>query len=496
MKLFTKPDKSDAEAIACLENDEIVFQENNNRKYSPTHDILEDWALVKYVFSKFEENPKPKDLFSSLGNEPAIRRAFRLWIEDYLIDNSSKINELIKATISDKTIEKYWADELLVAVFKSENSNSFFTAFEKELLTDKATLFNRCLHIIKTCCKESDQKTNNSNLLLPIGSGWKDALFFIQKNITQLEQIKLSILNFLSDWYYRLLFQYKKIENAELEATKSIVLIYLKEVEEEKEFWQEENAKGKSSNLISILFDLASISKEEIKQLIARAFTNKENRESWRLNSFYENVIESCLSGIGNQRLIKELPELIIETAWKNWKYIPPKESDYPDEIRFLSRHSLRDEECWGIRDKHSFFPSGIYKTPFYNLLWVHPIVGLKFIIDFINYSVEFYVNATCEYKHKIYQIELEQNDGTKIKLYAAWELWAAYRGLSVTNYALESLLMSFEKFLLETARRKSEVSKENLKYIFDYVLKSTNNIAPLSVLTSVAMYPPGQPRL
>ena len=498
MKLFTKPDKSDAEAIACLENDEIVFQENNNRKYSPTHDILEDWALVKYVSSKFEDFPNPKDFFSNLGNEPAIRRAFRLWVEDYLIDNNGKINELIKVTIADQTIEKYWADELLVAIFKSENSNSFFTSFEKELLEDNSVFFNRCLHIIKTCCKESDQKTNDSNLLLPIGSGWKEALFFIQKNNAQLEPqlepIKLSILNFLTDWYYRLLFQYKKIENAELEAAKSIVLTYLKEVEEEKEFWQEENAKGKSSNLISILFDLASISKEEIKQLIARAFTKKENRESWRLNSFYENVIESCLSGIGNQRLIKELPELIIETAWKNWKYIPTKESDYPNEIRFISGHSLRDEECWGIiRDRHSFFPSGIYKTPFYNLLWIHPIVGLKFIIDFINYSVEFYVNATCEYKHKISQIEIEQHDGTKTKLYAAWELWAAYRGLSVTNYALESLLMSLEKFLLETAKRKTDVSREDLKFIFDYVLKNSNNVAPLAVLTSVAIAYPGE---
>ncbi|WGU67503.1 hypothetical protein QIU19_07870 [Capnocytophaga canimorsus] len=131
MKLFTKPDKSDAEAIACLENDEIVFQENNNRKYSPTHDILEDWALVKYVSSKFEDFPNPKDFFSNLGNEPAIRRAFRLWVEDYLIDNNGKINELIKVTIADQTIEKYWADELLVAIFKSENSNSFFISFEK-----------------------------------------------------------------------------------------------------------------------------------------------------------------------------------------------------------------------------------------------------------------------------------------------------------------------------------------------------------------------------
>ena len=491
MRLFTKPDKSDAEAIICLENDEIVFQENNNRKYSPTHDILEDWALVKYVSSKFEENPKPKDLFSSLGNEPAIRRAFRLWIEDYLIDNNDKINELIKATVYDQTIEKYWADELLVAVFKSEISNSFFTAFNKELLADNAVFFNRCLHIIKTCCKESDQKSNSSNLLLPIGSGWKEAMFFIKKNIAQLEAIKLSILNFLADWYYRLLFQYNKIENAELEAAKSIILTYLEEIEEEKEFWQEENAKNKSSNLIAILFDLASISKEEIKQLITRAFANKENRDSWKLNSFYESVIESCLSGIGKQRLIKELPELIVKTAWKNWQYVPPKETNSPSKFRFLARQSLRDEECWGIRNKHSFFPSGIYKTPFYNLLWAHPMIGMKFIIDFINYSVEFYVTATCEYKHKISQIEIELNDGTLIKQWAARELWAAYRGLSVTNYALESLLMSFEKFLLDIANRKNEVSKENLKFVFDYVLKNSNNVAPLAVLTSVAMaYP------
>ncbi len=492
MKLFTKPDKSDAEAIVCLENDEIVFQENNNRKYAPTHDILEDWALVKYVSSILEDFPKPKDLFGNLGNEPAIRRAFRLWVEDYLIDNSSKINELIKATISDQTIEKYWADELLVAVFKSENSNSFFTDFEKELLADNAVFFNRCLHIIKTCCKESDQKSNSSYFLLPIGSGWKEALFFIQKHINQLETIKLSILNFLADWYYRLLVQYNKIGNEELEAAKSIVLTYLKDIEEENEFWQEENAKNKSSNLITILFDLASISKEEIKELIARAFAYKESRDYWKLNSFYENIIESCLSGIGNQRLIKELPELIVETAWKNWKHVPPKETDFPnDRFGIIARHSLRNEECWGIRDKHSFFPSGIYKTPLYNLLWTHPIVGLKFFVDFINYSVEFYVNASCEYKHKISQIEIELNDGTVLKLFAAWELWAAYRGSSVTNYALESLLMSFEKFLIETAKRKSDVSKENIKYMFDYVLKNSNNVAPLAVLTSVAIaYP------
>lgn len=489
MKLFTTPDKSDAEAIVCLENDEIIFQENNNRKYAPTHDILEDWALVKYVSATFEDFSEPKELFIHLGNEPAIRRAFRLWVEDYLIDNNSIINELIQKTISESTIEKYWADELLIAIFKSAKSNSFFLNFKKELLENNAVFFNRCLHIIKTCCKESDEKSNTT-FLLPFGSGWKEAIFFIQKHIIQLEGIKLSILNFLSDWYYRLLFQFNKIEDLELESAKSIVLIYIKEIEEEKEFWQEENAREKSSILISILFDLATISKEEIKQLLYRAYENKKNRDSWKLNTFYENVIESCLSGMGNQRLIKEVPELIVETAWKNWKYIPPKKEDFPNGLGFLASR-LRDEECWGIRDKHSFSPSGIFKTPFYNLLWAHPIIGLKFIIDFVNYSVDFYVNATCDYKHEISQIEIELNDGTVVEQYAAWELWAAYRGLSVTNYALESLLMSLEKFLLETAKRKTDISKKNIKFMFNYILEHSNNVAPLSVLTSVAIaYP------
>ncbi|MCL2722705.1 MAG: hypothetical protein FWD47_15355, partial [Treponema sp.] len=400
-------------------------------------------------------------------------------------------NELIKAAISDQTIDKYWADELLIAVFKSESSSSFFTAFETEFLDNDATFFNRCLHIIKTCCKESYHEDNDNNLLLPVGSGWKEALFFIQKHIIQLDIIKLSIINFLTDWYWLLLFQYNAIGKEELKAVKIIVLHYIKEIEDKQKFWQKESTRSKSNELIEILLDLVEISKEDIKQLVARAFINRENRESWELNSFYKNVINECLSGTGHLRLIKELPELIIEIAWKNWKYTPPQKTDFTGENRLLAVQSLHDEEWWGIKDKFSFSPSGIYKTPFYNLLRFHPNIGLKFIIEFINYSIEFYVKANCEYKHEIYQIEIELNDETKTKIWAARELWMIYRGFSVTNYALESLLMSLEKFLLETAIEKTDVSKKILKLMFDYVLKNSNNIAPLSVLTSVTIaYP------
>ncbi|MGH5146326.1 hypothetical protein ACRFGN_26370, partial [Klebsiella pneumoniae] len=65
----------------------------------------------------------------------------------------------------------------------------------------------------------------------------------------------------------------------------------------------------------------------------------------------------------------------------------------------------------------------------------------MKFVTEIINYSIDFYVKADSDYKYQFTKIEIELNDGTKVKQWAAWELWAAYRGSSVTHYAIESLL-------------------------------------------------------
>jgi len=101
MSLFVEPDDAvDPEAIEALEKDEVIFSDKEKHELSPSHDIFEDWALIKYVAAKYKEHLGPKDLFNNLGNEPAIRRAFRLWVEDYLVDDSEKIIELIR--LADK----------------------------------------------------------------------------------------------------------------------------------------------------------------------------------------------------------------------------------------------------------------------------------------------------------------------------------------------------------------------------------------------------------
>ncbi len=494
MKLFTRAENGDEEAIDLLENDEIIFQEKDNRRYSPTHDILEDWALVKYISSKYEEFINPKEVFENLGNEPAIRRAFRLWIEDYLIDDSNKINKLISATISDSSIEGYWADEILIAVFKSDNCGSFFSAFEKDLIDAKTNLhlLNRCIHLIRTACKESYLNRSNHPILLPIGSGWGEMMQFLRKHIIEMKLLTRSICNFLSDWNNRIMFHRSKTNNEEMLAAKEIILYYIRQIESGDEYWDQKFINDKPKELVSILYQLAPICKSEIAELIERAIANKEDRNSWKLNPFYKNVIDTFLSGLGNIILFKELPELIVQTAWREWQLRPIPEFEKGSRAHMLGSNMIRGDKCWGIEDNLSFFPPGIYKTPVYNLLLTDPLIGLEFIISFINYSVEFYYKSNCEYKHELSVIEIELNDGSIIKQFGCWELWAAYRDfMSVTHYAIESILMSLEKYLLDTASLEDDLSKSQLKYMFDYILHKSNNVSTTSVLLSVAMaYP------
>jgi len=489
MKLFTQPINVDAEAVTALVKDEILVQENFNRRYAPAHDILEDWALVKYISSIYDDVSEIELFFNKIGKEPAIRRAFRLWIEELLIDENEKVTQLIQKILNSNSIEQYWADEILTAVFRSNISKSFFSSFENELLKDDSKLFIRCLQIIKTCCKENSE---DCKLLLPTGSGWGEALFFIENHIDKLSPHRLDIVLFFFEWRLKLIFQYNSVEYDELLASKSIVLYYIKEAESGLNFWQESYNDNKIERLAAILFDLAEVAEDDIRLLVESSFKDT-NGKSWELKSFYRSIRKQCLKGIGNYKLIKQLPDLLIESAWKEWRLRPIPQPSRSSILSMIADDSLSRDKVWGIEDRHEFFPSGIFKTPIYNLFYFHPHKALTFFIDFLNYSVDFYVHAKYQYKQPIEKIEFELEDKMKRELWSSQELWSTYRGITVTNYLLESLLMSFEKFLLDTADVKTDASRAKLKSIFDYVYKYSNNIAPLSVMTSVAIAYPNE---
>ncbi len=491
MVLFAKPVNGDAEAIDQLENDDIIFQEDTKRKYAPSHDILEDWALTRFVSSSFDDHTDFNSFFKTIGNEPAIRRAFRLWVEDQLTEGMDKMVPLIKACLSDSTIEGYWSDELLVAVFKSDNCAPFFSIFETTLLENKAVLLNRCMHIIKTTCREANYEVSEQPVLMPVGSGWEQMLLFIQKHIAVLNHLRAAIMKFLYDWDYRLIFLYPR-DKPELEAAKEIILFYINQAEKKSQFWDNHNNADNKKLLVTMLFNLAMISKDEITDLVHRSLSKIERHSSFHSDKIYDLVLKKLCYGPAKHQMAYVLPDLILEALIKQWKYVPPKPRNDEENIMFKSfRSSISKEHCWGINSTFGFNPSGIYKTPVYTISMFHPFKAINFITAFINYSVDHYVKADCDYKHEVTEIEITMPDGTKVKQWAGWELWVAYRGISVTDYLLESLLMTLEKILLDMAADGSSANKDALKFSFDYILRNSNSVMTTGVLASVTMaYP------
>ena len=98
---------------------------------------------------------------------------------------------------------------------------------------------------------------------------------FIRNHVEQLVEIRLSIISFMVDWYNKLLLKYDHVGMEEQNVAKSIVLYCIGEIE--KGSFVLDNNDFYENSLISILFDLAPISKEEIRLFISGKLLSSPN---------------------------------------------------------------------------------------------------------------------------------------------------------------------------------------------------------------------------
>ncbi|MFD2433803.1 hypothetical protein ACFSO9_09800 [Mesonia maritima] len=354
-------------------------------------------------------------------------------------------------------------------------------------MENNCVFLNRCILLIRTTCREySFNKENSKDILFPVGSCWEEMLCFLSSNISEIESIRKSISNFLLDWEYKFIFQFKLCSIKEIEAANILVFHYVNEMYDGSDHWgySSKNDYQKKA-FVYMLFGFAPFCKEDLKIFLEQCSLNidkYENREG-----FSRLVIEKALGGVRNNSLIKELPDTLVQIANKHWKYIPPKnppKNDGPFGFSFPKRKER--EDAWGItKTRFDFFPSGIYKTFVYNLLKHHPNKAVVFICDFTNYITSSYKDSEFSIKDELKEIKIILNNGNENIIYGNEHLWNAYRGTTVTHYLLESILISLEKYLLEVARVEV-IENKLLKSITTYFLENSNSVAIISVLTSV----------
>ncbi|CCH02006.1 hypothetical protein FAES_4005 [Fibrella aestuarina BUZ 2] len=500
MTLYAEPDQADVIAIDELVHDNVLTKEKSERKYAPSHDILEDWALIKHIRQLRDDSSEPVAFFQNVGNKPAFRRAFRLWVEDSLLSRAEIIFHLIRETRTQTSIEPYWADEILVALLRSDQSHLFFKEFEKELLENKAQLFQRTIHLLRTACREN-QRVMGFATLSPVGSGWTSVLDFIQHHLNQLNSLRILITGLLSDWSYCLYGDHNHVPINAVEYAKVILFNYFNEIETNTEkVWHEAPLKDKIKGLIIIAFRLTGYAQTEIKALLERTISQAVDYYYYHDRSFYGYVCKMALSGVYCRPLTALLPEQVIAIAKAVWIKQPrPTRNSRPSDSDFFGQFFVEDEdddylnrnEKFGFRNDIHDSPSGIYKTPIYNLLQDNTYSGFYFVLELINNATNRFVTSTNSSKSDLKEVELKLLDGQLVKQWGSSVLWQAYRGTVVSSDILESLLMSLEAYLLKIAELKTADSRKRIKIYFDLLIRNSNSAAISSVLVSIAIaYP------
>lgn len=482
LSILTNVDDFNLDAVNQLKTEGVLFEENS--LYAPSHDIFEDWGLIKY-FEKYKiENPIIIDFYKNLGNEPAIRRGYRLWIESSIEESVSWIYNFISETINNQSIDNHWKDEILTAIIKSSFCEKYFNENNEHLLKDNCALLKRFIHLVKISGKDSNQVPNNK--------GWDVLIKFIYEKLDKLEYNYDLILRLLFDW--EMVLYAVKTENVFTpKYVGEIIYKILNDYNQNSTLLNVGVQDSLIKNSIKLFYQLAEYIPDEIKITLDDILLKEINPEDYKKRDLRGVKIKYALSHFHSGTLPKYFPDELIELANNTWKYKEKKSKS-----RFGFEHSETGiEHHFGITNKHdfSYFPQSSYQTFTYKLLKSNPWKALDFIIDFTNYVSDKYIKSEFlkddgfgRKGDEIIDIELIYNE-VIYEIKGSDYLWSVNRGGQTTVPSLlQSVVIALEKYLYELGLIESDRVDEIIQTFFDKIYTKSNSVILLSVLSSIAM--------
>lgn len=480
----------DSEAVLKLEEDDLVRRENSKSLVSPAHDVLEDWALEQYLEDVYQQSSHNVLKFlAAVGEEPAINRAFRLWLYQKL-RLGEDVKALILNVLTNPNLQRYWQDETMSAVLLSGDPYGFPTELGDRLFDNEAELLKRFCFVLRISCKTPNQDlmrqlgADNPGAYLflqPYGSGWSAIIRFLFENKERLPNgLTAHITAILEEWSSSIHIEAIPAGGREAGLLALWLLGPLKNSYRDDEKYR--------NRILSVIIKTVPAIGKEFDELLDADIFQANSRRRLR---YVDDFCKMALGTFDTTFLCKHVPETVIKLALTEF-FVDESEND-----RYEVRHR-EVEHCFGLHPfRHEFFPASGAKGPFQHLLRFHPQKGVDFIIQLLNSAAEKYAHSNLDSPERHatpvrnpqatsgYQIEILLEDQTSVKQYCSGRLWAAYRGHSVVSYLLQSALMALENWLISLAEDKS--SHNVLMWAFDYILRKSNSVMPTAVLASLA---------
>ncbi len=492
--------KFDPEILLVLEADALIRRNEATGLVSPAHDIFEDWAIEQYIEDIYLSSYGDLEKFlNNIGHEPAMNRAFRLWLHKKIRYDSS-INQLVISILNDKQIDNTWKDEAIAALLLGDNTAQFLECLKEKFFDKECELLKRFCFILRTVCKTPDTnlikqlgeegKRGLSLLLfhlIPHGSSWDKVIHFI---FDYKEQISSSLVTHI----VALLHEWSSIIKIDDElpiSSRQAGLLALFLLERKKDSYTDN---GDRNKLLKILIKVYPSIADEFNQMLNSDVFSVSGED--RRLSYVDDFCKMMLMDIETIYLCKNAPDLLIKLALHEWFINELDKEEY-----HYRGYEKEVDECFGIHKYKSSaksFPSSGVKGPFVYLFRYHPRKALDFLLKLFNTAAEKYYQSDLDkeetfslllFDNLISQpkkIQLQLNDGTTVYKYCSLRLWNAYRGLSVLPYLLRSALMAMENWLIDCAEKINDDSY--FEWCFDYIFRNSNSVMTTAVLTSIAL--------
>lgn len=460
------------DAVKSLVDDDILVGQPEQGLLRPGHDILTDWGLYCYIDNNYREVESGginlAQFYQNIDSNIASRNMFRQYIDTHISEEDKNLDVFIRESLS-LSLDDVFYDALFYAILISDNGVSFLASIKDLLLKDNNLLLGRLSNALSYMFRKvdwngkdfftkhklinEDSRLRNSDYMLPSGKGWYTFVTFLYENRDVFNAYRSNLIP--------LLLQCELVSFSERDAPNLKKYVFSILADNVNLILADNRILEKpDKNVIRLLFKWMNENPEQIKMWVEKAL---------ELDSYKYKVIKEFLL----------LSEGIETLGFIN---------TYPDIYKALIRQEWLDNE--GI--VHDYYPmihqsSGL-TTSFKCFFYSHPEDAIEFLCEILNYDIE---KLKCSHAQELEEIKVVVDDN-EITLLGNDYLWREYRGYNYQSHVRESLLMTFEKWMMDSIKNNIDgaryaPSKEDLLAVFDFVYSMCYNVSAWGVLASVA---------
>lgn len=460
------------EAVTALANDDVLVGDVQKGYLRPGHDILTDWGLYCYIdelYKKVETGQmRLVDFYENVDKNIASRNMLKQYVETHIAEDARGLDSFVAESLSLK-VEDYFYDDLMYAILVSERGAVFLTSIKPTLLANRGQLLRRMANALSYMFRKVDweikewltnngtieegRKVRNSDFIVPTGKGWYTFLTFLYENRDAFYVAREVMIP--------LLLQCELVRLSREEAPNLKKYVFAILAEDADRLLSDDDLHGKAEKeVIRLLFKWMDENPELVKSWVERAIAS----DSYKYKEVKEFLLLS--EGLEATEFIHSYPELYKALVRKEW---------------------LNEEGI--VRDYYPMIhqSSGVtttYKCFFY----AHAADAVVFLCELLNYDIE---KKKGDWRHQLQEVKVTV-DGNEKVLLGDDRLWRDYRGQNYESHVRESLLMTFEKWLMDSInnhinKAKYALDKDTLLAVFDIVYNRCVNVSAWGVLASVA---------